>query len=77
MPDKKIVLKRAGLQDLLFERWLRRRNEGALVWTKASGESVPIKDMSDEHLNNAIAMLERSAEMQEHLADYEAAMERN
>lgn len=29
------------------------------VWVTARGERIPIKDMSDGHLNNTIRMLER------------------
>ena len=45
---------KATLEDLIKERWLRSRNEGTLVWVTKKGAEIPIKDMTDEHLENAI-----------------------
>lgn len=47
---------KARLEDLYKELWLRRRNSGELVWESKNG-SIPIKDMTDEHLKNAIDLL--------------------
>lgn len=51
------------LEILKFEQLLRARNSGKLTWTTRDGRQVPVRDMSDEHLRNSIAMLER-AEME-------------
>lgn len=42
--------KRAVLEDLLQEQWIRDRNSGNIVWVTKNGESIPIKDMTDQHL---------------------------
>lgn len=49
--------KRAVLEDLLQEQWIRDRNSGNIVWVTKNGESIPIKDMTDQHLQNAINLL--------------------
>ena len=48
-----------SISDLELEVWLRRRNNGSLVWRTAKGERIPLKDMSDEHLLRALARMER------------------
>lgn len=49
----------ANLDDLITER---RSRDKHLVWITKNGEMVPIREMSDSHLNNTINMLERKKE---------------
>lgn len=63
---------KAKLKDLYKELWLRRRNSGELVWKSKDG-SIPIKDMTDEHLKNAINIAEQEDYMLECWCDYEAS----
>ena len=71
----------ATLQDLLLEKWLRRRNEGSLVWTTKDGKVIPIKELSDQHLINIVNMLiyneqkrqeaeEEENEIMDHMGDF-------
>lgn len=52
----------ATLDDLERELWLRRRNSGELVWKTREGKVIPVKDMSDKHLENAIRAVIRETE---------------
>lgn len=63
----------ATLEDLYLEAWFRRRNSGLLVWTTRDGKQIPIKDMSDSHIANAINLFEelqeKNAEIMDHIGD--------
>jgi len=58
--------------DLVKELWLRERNSGTLVWVTASGEKVPVKDMTDSHLKNAIRKMSEIEEFNEMAAEIDA-----
>ena len=65
----------ANLKDLLNERWLRMRERGEIVWTTKDGEEIPIKELSDTHLDNIINMIRRVNELNDIAAEFSAAME--
>ena len=44
----------ATLRDLELEQWLRARERGEIKWTTKDGRDIPIIEMSDSHLENAI-----------------------
>lgn len=60
----------ANLQDLIQELWLRRRNSGEIKWTTKSGEAIPIKEMSNQHLLNTINMLIQNQQYSEIAEEY-------
>lgn len=50
-------MRKATIQDLKLELWLRQRNSGSIIWTTKDGKNIPIKDMDNNHLVNALKML--------------------
>ena len=53
---------KASLDDLYKEQWIRKRDSKEIVWTTRDGREVPVKEMSDTHLNNTIKYLEKIKE---------------
>lgn len=47
---------KASIEDLKLERWLRRRESRNIVWTTKDGCEIPIIDMTDKHIDNAIKL---------------------
>lgn len=45
----------ATFGELKFEKFLRDRNSGRIVWKDAEGNVKPLKDISDWHLSNILA----------------------
>ncbi len=56
----------ATIEDLKLEFWLRKRENGEILWKTKKGEFIDIRKMSDNHLKNTINMLERNAEYSEY-----------
>ena len=50
-------MRRATIQDLKLELWLRQRNSGSIIWTTKDGKNISIKDMDNIHLVNTLKML--------------------
>ena len=50
----------ATLTDLFLERWLRARNENLIVWKTNNGDEIPIKNLSDKHLDNSIDCMKKA-----------------
>jgi hypothetical protein len=69
--------RRADLNDLYKELWLRKRNSGNLVWITKDGKEIPIKDMTDEHLERAIKRMVEIKEYNDIAAEYEASIDTN
>ena len=67
-------IREATRTDLVKELWLRERNSGALVWVTASGEKIPVKDMTDSHLKNAIRKISEIEELNEIATEFDAFM---
>ena len=51
----------ATIDDLKLELWLRQRDQK--VWTTKDGKKIPIKDMTTNHIVNAIQYFERKEEL--------------
>ena len=54
---------KATVDDLRRKLWLRKREK--LVWETKNGQLIPLKLMSEEHLENAIKYFDRMEEMRE------------
>lgn len=50
-------MRRATIQDLKLELWLRQRNSSSIIWATKNGKNIPIKDMDNNHLVNVLKML--------------------
>lgn len=62
----------ADIEDLTKELWLRQRNEGQLKWKTKDGEQIPIKDMTTQHIINAINRMTENDNLSELACEYEA-----
>lgn len=68
-------MRKANIQDLKLELWLRKRNSGSIIWTTKDSKNIPIKDMSNKHLVNALKMLAKQEAMAECFKDIMACDE--
>lgn len=62
----------ADIEDLTKELWLRQRNEGQLKWKTKDGKQIPIKDMTTQHIINAINRMTENDRRSELTCEYEA-----
>lgn len=63
---------KATIDDLCKEQWLRRRNAGEIKWITKDGKEIPINEMSDSHLENAIQCVIKAKEMEDIAWEYAA-----
>lgn len=68
-------MRRATIQDLKLELWLRQRNSGSIIWTTKDGKNISIKDMDNNHLVNTLKMLLKQEEETECFKDIMACDE--
>jgi hypothetical protein len=47
-------MRQANYNDICMELWVRERNERQIQWKTKSGELIPIRDMTTEHLKNIL-----------------------
>lgn len=52
----------ATYQDLLLEKWLRQRDSEEIFWITKNGDKIPIKRLSDYHLDNIIKLFKKASE---------------
>lgn len=52
----------ATYQDLLLEKWLRQRDSEEIFWETKNGDKIPIKRLSDYHLDNIIKLFKKASE---------------
>lgn len=60
----KMNARRATIDDLKKELWLKERDNGDIVWVNKDGDKIAIKEMSEEYLKNVIRYLERAEEFE-------------
>lgn len=68
-------MRKATIQDLKLELWLRQRNSGSIIWTTKDGKNISIKDMDNNHLANTLKMLLKQEEEEECFKDIMACDE--
>ena len=65
-------MRKADVNDIRLEIWIRERNERDIIWTTKEGLDVPIRDMSLNHLRNVERMLEKNENLSELWCEYRA-----
>lgn len=51
----------ASLEDIEREIWFRRRNADEITWTTKDGQSISIREMTTQHLENCLRICMRNA----------------
>lgn len=62
-------MRKATIQDLELELWLKKRNSGFIIWTTKDGKNILIKNMNTNHLVNTFKMLAKQEAMAECFKD--------
>lgn len=63
----------ATYEELIIERFLRRREQGLIVWRTRDNTEIAINRMSDQHLENLINYLDKEDEGAD-IGDLDSAM---
>lgn len=63
---------KATVEDLRKELWLRKRKK--LVWETKDGQLIPLEQMTDKHLENAINYFDKMEEMREIVLENDNAL---
>jgi hypothetical protein len=59
----------ATLEHLELELWLRQRERKEIIWITKQGDQIPINDMTNNHIINAIKYITKQDEKLEHIGD--------
>lgn len=51
----------ASIEDIQREIWLRRRNADEITWTTKNGQSMSIREMTMQHLENCLRICMRNS----------------
>ena len=65
-------MRKATLKDLYMEKFLRDREQGKIIWKTKDGKEIPMKELTDSHLDNIIKHLIDAKEYNDIAAEYDA-----
>lgn len=65
---KTVTRRHCTYEELLLEKYLRDRNY-VCYWRTREGKKIPLKSLSDEHLERIINFINKNREAAEHLED--------
>ena len=66
---KSIYLAHVDIEDALRFLKAERERRSKIIWTTNDGREIDIRDMSDNHLDNSIDMLERMRHERESVSE--------
>ena len=55
-------MRKATLEDIKMELWLRERGDREIRWVTKDGQEIPLRDVGIDHLRNIKKLLERNEE---------------